>query len=41
VNPLINEVLSKQAVPVHYVSGATDSSQSYIAAVKSALAQAS
>jgi uncharacterized protein with FMN-binding domain len=41
VNPLINEVLSKQAVPVHYVSGATDSSQSYVAAVKSALAQAS
>ena len=41
VNPLINEVLSKQAVPVHYVSGATDSSQSYIGAVKSALAQAS
>jgi uncharacterized protein with FMN-binding domain len=41
VNPLINEVLSKQAAPVHYVSGATDSSQSYIAAVKSALAQAS
>jgi uncharacterized protein with FMN-binding domain len=41
VNPLINEVLSKQAAPVHYVSGATDSSQSYITAVKSALAQAS
>jgi Uncharacterized protein conserved in bacteria len=41
VNPLINEVLSKQAAPVHYVSGATDSSQSYYQAVKSALAQAS
>ena len=41
VNPLINEVLSRQAAPVHYVSGATDSSQSYYQAVKSALAQAS
>ncbi len=41
VNPLINEVLSSQAAPTHYVSGATDSSRSYIGAVKSALAQAS
>ena len=41
VNPLINEVLSRQAAPTHYVSGATDSSQSYYQAVKSALAQAS
>ena len=41
VNPLINEVLSSQAAPAHYVSGATDSSQSYFQAVKSALAQAS
>ncbi len=41
VNPLIREVLSTQKAPVHYVSGATDSSQAYFGAIKSALAQAS
>ena len=41
VNPLVDEVISRQGVPVHYVSGATDSSEAYNQAVKSALAQAS
>jgi uncharacterized protein with FMN-binding domain len=41
VNPLISEVVSRQGAPVHYMSGATDSSQAYTRAVKSALAQAS
>lgn len=41
VNPLIDEVVSRQGTPVHYMSGATDSSNAYTQAVKSALAQAS
>ncbi len=40
VTPLVNQVLATQAAPVHYVSGATDSSQAYYQAVASALAQA-
>jgi uncharacterized protein with FMN-binding domain len=41
VNPLVSEVVSRQGAPVHYVSGATDSSRAYIQAVKLALQQAS
>ena len=41
VNPLIDEVVKIQSSPVHYMSGASDSSKAYTAAVKSALAQAS
>jgi len=41
VNPLVNEVLSKQDTPTDYVSGATDSSRAYKQAVANALAQAS
>jgi uncharacterized protein with FMN-binding domain len=41
VNPLIDEVVRIQASPVHYMSGATDSSRAYTQAVQSALAQAS
>lgn len=41
VNPLVNEVLSKQDTPTDYVSGATDSSRAYRQAVANALAQAS
>jgi uncharacterized protein with FMN-binding domain len=41
VNPLVDEVVSIQAAPRHYMSGATDSSWAYTQAIKSALAQAS
>jgi uncharacterized protein with FMN-binding domain len=40
VTPLVNQVLTLQAAPMNYVSGATDSSQAYTQAVKNALAQA-
>lgn len=40
VNLLVNEVLSTQAIPTHYVSGATDSSMAYRGAVQQALSQA-
>ena len=40
VNLLVNEVLSTQAIPAHYVSGATDSSMAYRGAVQQALSQA-
>jgi uncharacterized protein with FMN-binding domain len=40
VNPLVSEVVSRQAAPVNHVSGATDSSRAYTAAVTAALAQA-
>lgn len=38
--PLIPEVVSRQAAPIHHVSGATDSSMAYHDAVVKALAQA-
>jgi uncharacterized protein with FMN-binding domain len=40
VTSLVNQVLTIQAPPVNYVSGATDSSQAYYQAVASALTQA-
>lgn len=40
VASLVTSVVSKQAVPVNHVSGATDSSNAYKQAVSSALAQA-
>jgi uncharacterized protein with FMN-binding domain len=40
VDPLIPEVVSRQAAPVHHISGATDSSNAYHDAVIKALAQA-
>ncbi len=41
VAPLVDEVVSIQGSPQHYMSGATDSSKAYTAAIKAALAQAS
>jgi uncharacterized protein with FMN-binding domain len=41
VEPLVQEVIKSQAAPVDHVSGATDSSKAYRAAVESALQQAS
>ena len=41
VDPLVDEVVSRQGAPVHYMSGATDSSKAYTQAIKTALAQAS
>lgn len=38
--PLIPEVVSRQAAPIHHISGATDSSMAYHDAVIKALAQA-
>jgi uncharacterized protein with FMN-binding domain len=40
VNLLVAEVVDIQAAPVHYVSGATDSSRAYWGAVTDALSQA-
>jgi uncharacterized protein with FMN-binding domain len=40
VDPLVSEAVSRQGVPVHYVSGSTDSSQAYKQALTSALRQA-
>lgn len=40
VLPLVNAVVSQQAVPVNHVSGATDSSTAYKQAVSAALSQA-
>lgn len=40
VNLLVNEVVTIQAAPMHYISGATDSSQAYRGAIMSALSQA-
>lgn len=40
VNSLVSGVVSSQAAPVNYVSGATDSSTAYTQAVRSALSQA-
>ena len=40
VNPLVSEVLTSGTVPVHNVSGATDSSRAYRAAVAQALQKA-
>lgn len=40
INPLLSEVTARQSVPVDHVSGATDSSNAFKQAVKSALAQA-
>lgn len=40
VDLLVEETVSAQKVPVHYVSGATDSSDAYNQAVANALAQA-
>jgi len=40
VTPLVNQVLTIQAAPVNYVSGATDSSQAYYQAITSALTKA-
>lgn len=40
VDPLVSETVSTQSVPVHYISGATDSSDAYYEAVSSAIAQA-
>jgi len=40
VTSLVSQVLTIQAPPVNYVSGATDSSQAYYQAVASALVQA-
>jgi len=40
VSLLVNEVVSTQAIPTHYVSGATDSSMAYRGAVQQALSQA-
>jgi uncharacterized protein with FMN-binding domain len=40
VYPLTREVVSLQKGPIHYVSGATDSSRAYTSAVTQAIAQA-
>lgn len=40
VNPLVSEIVSKQAAPVDFISGATDSSEAFQGAVTDALAQA-
>jgi uncharacterized protein with FMN-binding domain len=40
VDPLIPEVVSRQAAPIHHISGASDSSQAYHDAIVKALAQA-
>jgi uncharacterized protein with FMN-binding domain len=40
VYPLTREVVSLQKAPIHYVSGATDSSRAYTSAVSKAIAQA-
>jgi uncharacterized protein with FMN-binding domain len=40
VSQLVSETVSRQAVPVSHISGATDSSQAYKQAVQNALAKA-
>jgi uncharacterized protein with FMN-binding domain len=40
VDPLVSEAVSTQGVLVHYISGATDSSDAYNEALLNALAQA-
>jgi uncharacterized protein with FMN-binding domain len=40
ISSLTGETVQRQAAPVNYVSGATDSSNAYKAAVRNALAQA-
>ncbi|HEY7270260.1 MAG TPA: FMN-binding protein [Dehalococcoidia bacterium] len=40
VDPLVKEMVSRQAVPVSHISGATDSSQAYKQAVSAALNKA-
>jgi len=40
VDPLVDEVVTRQGEPVHYMSGATDSSRAYLGAIRQALAQA-
>ncbi|MEO8457379.1 MAG: FMN-binding protein [Chloroflexota bacterium] len=40
VNALVSEVVTHQDSPIHYISGATDSSKAYTQAVQKALAEA-
>jgi uncharacterized protein with FMN-binding domain len=40
VNPLVRAAVSKQSVPVNYVSGSTESSKAYKQALTNALTQA-